>query len=104
MTAPATEAEERSYQLTPTTIALLGVAALAWAGVVAVAREMGNGSGTMGLPLREFLPMWSLMMTAMMLPAVAPVAESSSVSTFEMWLFSTAAVWFDQLSLIDDAP
>ena len=74
MTAPATDAEERSYQLTPTTIALLGVAALAWAGVVAVAREMGNGSGTMGLPLSEFLPMWSLMMTAMMLPAVAPVA------------------------------
>jgi len=28
----------------------------------------------MGMPLSEFLPMWSLMMTAMMLPAVAPVA------------------------------
>ena len=74
MTAPATHAEARAYQLTPTTIALLGVAALAWAGVVAVARDMGNGSGTMGLPLSEFLPMWSLMMAAMMLPAVAPVA------------------------------
>ena len=29
----------------------------------------------MGMPLREFMPMWALMMTAMMLPAVAPVAS-----------------------------
>ena len=36
---------------------------------------MGNGVGTMGMSLLEFMGMWSLMMTAMMLPAVAPVAS-----------------------------
>ena len=35
---------------------------------------MGNGPGTMGMSLREFMPMWGGMMGAMMLPAVAPVA------------------------------
>ena len=29
----------------------------------------------MGLPLQEFMPMWAVMMAAMMLPAVAPVAS-----------------------------
>jgi predicted metal-binding membrane protein len=53
---------------------MLGVAALAWAGVIAYVRDMGNGAGTMGLSLGEFMTMWSLMMVAMMLPAVAPVA------------------------------
>jgi len=42
--------------------------------VIAYARDMGNGAGTMGLSLREFIPMWGGMMAAMMLPAVAPVA------------------------------
>lgn len=54
---------------------MFGLAALAWAGVIAYARHMGNGIGTMGMSLVEFLPMWALMMTAMMLPAVAPVAS-----------------------------
>ena len=54
---------------------MLSVAALAWAGVIAYARHMGNGVGTMGMSLLEFMAMWSLMMTAMMLPAVAPVAS-----------------------------
>jgi predicted metal-binding membrane protein len=54
---------------------MLSVAALAWAGVIAYARHMGNGIGTMGMSLLEFMAMWSLMMTAMMLPAVAPVAS-----------------------------
>jgi predicted metal-binding membrane protein len=53
----------------------LSVAALAWAGVIAYARHMGNGVGTMGMSFVGFLGMWSLMMTAMMLPAVAPVAS-----------------------------
>ena len=51
------------------------LAALAWAGVLAYVREMGNGPGSMGLPLREFMPMWAVMMAAMMLPAVASVAS-----------------------------
>jgi predicted metal-binding membrane protein len=75
VTAPAAPLERPALRLTPHGVAMLGVAALAWAGVVAYARHMGNGVGTMGLPLVEFVPMWSLMMTAMMLPAVSPVAS-----------------------------
>jgi predicted metal-binding membrane protein len=75
VTAPVAPLERPALRLTPQGIAMLGVAALAWAGVVAYARHMGNGAGTMGLPLVEFVPMWSLMMTAMMLPAVSPVAS-----------------------------
>jgi predicted metal-binding membrane protein len=74
VTAPAASFARPALRLTPQNLALWGVAALAWAGVVAYARDMGNGAGTMGMPFAEFLPMWSLMMTAMMLPAVAPVA------------------------------
>jgi len=66
--------ERPSLRWSPSTIALLAVAALAWTGVIAYARDMGNGPGTMGLSLREFMPMWAGMMAAMMLPAVAPVA------------------------------
>ena len=74
MTAPVTPVERATYRWTPATFALLGLAAIAWAAVIAYARDMGNGPGTMGLSLREFLPMWGGMMAAMMLPAVAPVA------------------------------
>jgi predicted metal-binding membrane protein len=55
-------------------IALVAVAAAAWAITVAQARSMGNGPGTMGLALPAFLGLWVLMMAAMMLPSVAPVA------------------------------
>src|SRR5579863_988360 len=57
-----------------TTVAL--VAAAAWVGVIMVMRgsEMAMGS-TMGLSLAAFLGAWALMMAAMMLPAVAPVAS-----------------------------
>lgn len=78
MTTPvvrATAGARSGYRITPSTIALLGVGALAWVGVLAVTRHMGNGTGTMGLSFGEFLVMWSLMMAAMMLPAVAPVAS-----------------------------
>lgn len=74
MIAPAVPAARPAVRLSPTTITLLALAALAWVGVVAYARDTGNGAGTMGMPLREFLPMWSVMMAAMMLPAIAPVA------------------------------
>ena len=55
-------------------IALAALAAVAWAITVAQARSMGNGPGTMGLELLPFLGLWVLMMAAMMLPSVAPVA------------------------------
>jgi predicted metal-binding membrane protein len=49
---------------------MLTVAAGAWIGTVVWARRTGNGPGTMGLSLFQFVGMWALMMTAMMLPAV----------------------------------
>src|SRR5260370_31117844 len=55
-------------------IAVAALAAAAWAITVARARSMGNGPGTMGLALLPFLGLWILMMAAMMLPTVAPVA------------------------------
>ncbi len=75
MTAPALGAARPSFRLTPTPVALIALAALAWVGVIAYARDLGNGPGSMGMPLGQFLPMWAVMMTAMMLPAVAPVAS-----------------------------
>jgi predicted metal-binding membrane protein len=36
---------------------------------------MGNGPGTMGLALGGFIAVWTTMMAAMMLPAVAPVGS-----------------------------
>lgn len=47
---------------------------LAWICTIAQARAMGNGSGTMRMPVGAFLLMWIVMMAAMMFPAVAPVA------------------------------
>jgi predicted metal-binding membrane protein len=55
-------------------IAVAAFAAAAWAVTVMLARKMGNGPGTMGLALVPFLGLWVLMMAAMMLPSVAPVA------------------------------
>ncbi|MFD1505312.1 DUF2182 domain-containing protein [Georgenia yuyongxinii] len=57
--------------------ALLGAAALAWALTAALALGGMGAAGmpaTMGLSLVAFLGVWVLMMAAMMLPAVAPVA------------------------------
>jgi predicted metal-binding membrane protein len=55
-------------------IALAALAAAAWAVTIILARAMGNGPGTMGLALLPFLGLWVVMMAAMMLPSVAPVA------------------------------
>ena len=53
---------------------LLIAAAGAWAATVAIARGMAGMTGTMGLGLVAFVPVWTLMMAAMMLPSVTPVA------------------------------
>jgi len=56
---------------------LLIAAAAAWVATVALARGMagmGGMTGTMGLGLVAFVPAWTLMMAAMMLPSVTPVA------------------------------
>jgi predicted metal-binding membrane protein len=75
MTSSVAPVERPVLRLTRESTVMFGVAALAWAGVIAYARDMGNGVGTRGLSLLEFMGMWSLMMTAMMLPAVAPLAS-----------------------------
>ena len=54
---------------------LLILAAGAWAATVALARGMAGMAGTMGLGLAAFVPIWTLMMAAMMLPSVSPVAS-----------------------------
>src|SRR4051794_19267555 len=71
----STASERATIRLSPSTIASFSAAVLAWAAVIAIARHMGNAVGTMELSLPELLGMWALMMTAMMLPAVAPVAS-----------------------------
>ncbi|MEU7429192.1 DUF2182 domain-containing protein [Streptomyces sp. NPDC040750] len=53
---------------------LLVVAAAAWVWMVTRWGVMPAMPGTMGLGLAAFLAAWTLMMTAMMLPATAPVA------------------------------
>ncbi|MFG2875395.1 DUF2182 domain-containing protein [Streptomyces sp. NPDC048337] len=50
------------------------LAALAWLLTIGQARHMGMEPGTMGLALPLFLLLWLVMMAAMMLPSVAPVA------------------------------
>jgi len=61
-------------QLAGPWIAVAALAAVAWVVTVTLARDMGNGPGTMGLALLPFLGLWAVMMAAMMLPSVAPVA------------------------------
>jgi len=61
-------------QLAVPWIAVAALAAVAWGVAVVLAQSMGNGPGTMGLALLPFLGLWVVMMAAMMLPSVAPVA------------------------------
>src|SRR6266702_6123035 len=61
-------------QLAVPWIAVAALAAVAWSVTIILARSMGNGPGTMGLALLPFLGLWVVMMAAMMLPSVAPVA------------------------------
>ena len=55
-------------------ILMVLIAALAWLLTVGQSRRMGMVPGTMGLALPLFLLLWVVMMAAMMLPSVAPVA------------------------------
>ncbi len=74
---PPTDQLSRPYLLrvTPPAAVLLAVAAAAWTLVVVRALDMGNGVGTMGLSIPAFVVLWILMMAAMMLPSVAPLAS-----------------------------
>lgn len=54
-------------------LVLLGFAAAAWYFTVLGFRDMPPGQGTMGLGIIGFLAAWTLMMAAMMLPALSPL-------------------------------
>ena len=57
-------------------LVLLGCAAVAWYFTVLGFREMAPGPGTMGFGLAGFLAAWTLMMAAMMLPALSPLTAA----------------------------
>ena len=72
---PAELAPSRPTLATREAGLVLIVAAAAWAGTVLLARGMAGMTGTMGLGLAAFVPVWTLMMAAMMLPSVTPLAS-----------------------------
>ncbi len=97
---PVAAVERPSLRLTPSITATLALAALAWAAVVAYARHMGYGPVSMGLGVWEFLGMWALMMTGMVLPAVAPIAslysrtiKSERAKRFSLFVAGYLLVW-----------
>lgn len=57
------------------TAVLLLLAAVAWAATLVIARGMAGMHGTMGLSFLLFVAVWTLMMAAMMLPSVGPLAS-----------------------------
>jgi predicted metal-binding membrane protein len=63
------------WRLTPQAAVLLIAAAIAWVAIIASALPGGAMVGGMGLELPAFLVAWTVMMAAMMLPSVAPVAS-----------------------------
>jgi predicted metal-binding membrane protein len=69
--APTGQAALRS-----TSAGMVAVGAAAWFATVVWMRSEGMGAmpGTMEMTVVAFVAMWALMMTAMMLPSVAPVA------------------------------
>ena len=75
MSGSAGLARQRPGLATREAAFLLILAAGAWAATIALARGMAGMAGTMGLGLAAFVPVWTLMMAAMMLPSVSPVAS-----------------------------
>jgi predicted metal-binding membrane protein len=59
----------------PWAAVLLILAAGAWAATIVIARGMTGMTGRMGLGVASFVVVWTLMMAAMMLPSVTPVAS-----------------------------
>jgi predicted metal-binding membrane protein len=53
---------------------VLAVAAVAWLAVYLETGGMQSAAGTMGLDAAAFVGLWTLMMAAMMLPALAPLS------------------------------
>jgi predicted metal-binding membrane protein len=63
------------WRLTPQAAVLLITAAIAWVAIITWSQQSVPMTGTMGLALPAFLVAWTVMMAAMMLPSVAPVAS-----------------------------
>jgi len=59
----------------PATALLTAAAGGAWIVTLSIAQRMGDMPGTMGLGLPVFVSVWTVMMAAMMLPSVGPVAS-----------------------------
>src|SRR5215471_6063627 len=79
---------------------LLIAAAGAWAATVVLSRGMSGMAGTMGLGLAVFVPVWTLMMAAMMLPSVTPTAslyartvQSNRTARIALLVLGYLAVW-----------
>jgi predicted metal-binding membrane protein len=64
----------RRFSVGETSVVLI-VAAAAWVATIGIAGDMGVMPGTMGLGLLAFLGVWTLMMTAMMLPSITPLTS-----------------------------
>jgi predicted metal-binding membrane protein len=63
------------WRLTRQAAILLIAAAIAWVAIIAWSPLGGSMAGTMAFALPTFLVAWTVMMAAMMLPSVAPVAS-----------------------------
>ncbi len=72
MTSTGTAPTLRQVTLPASVLLLVGAGA--WVAVVVLAQGMGAMPGTMGLSFGGFVLTWALMMTAMMLPTIAPFA------------------------------
>jgi predicted metal-binding membrane protein len=64
----------RLSSIQPIAIFLLIAAGLAWYLTVIQSQMMRNMDGTMGMALSTYVLMWTLMMAAMMLPSITPLA------------------------------
>jgi predicted metal-binding membrane protein len=67
----------RRTPLTAAAAVTIAIGVVAWAATLVWAADMGMGAepGTMGLGLAGFVLIWTLMMAAMMLPAIAPLVS-----------------------------
>lgn len=70
--SPRTAAERASGGALGLTLVTLAL----WGATASLAQSMHGMTGTMGLGVTAFIAVWTLMMAAMMLPSVAPVALS----------------------------
>jgi predicted metal-binding membrane protein len=82
----------------PVWTALVAAAALAWALTIRSAEGM-TGAGTMGRGMIGFLGVWTLMMAAMMLPSLAPVARLYTAAMPRRALLRTTGLAVGYLSV-----